>query len=305
MIHVMYAISIAGAMMSICSWIMSLIAFRRFNKEVYRYLGLISSTVFLMGVLYAVIVYMDLLHLNLAYYQEITWFALIFLCESFSFYLIQRSFYRIMSVRFTPKKRIIHAAIASLPFLGFTVTVFIFGHGWNIYLWKIKILESLQLVVYVYILIRYLKRISSRELIFLIKALIVILCVCIPPYAVQGSSWKDIEGFFSFFGAQWPFINFLLFFSSLFIFHYFLKELMKPHSDAGEEIDRSILLNRGLTDREIEVVELLIKRRSNREIGAKLFISIATVKTHVHHVFDKLEIGTRGELLELLAGLIR
>jgi DNA-binding NarL/FixJ family response regulator len=43
----------------------------------------------------------------------------------------------------------------------------------------------------------------------------------------------------------------------------------------------------GLTDREAEVLRLIASGRSNGEIAALLFVSEATVKTHVHHIFAK------------------
>ncbi|MFJ1614831.1 MULTISPECIES: response regulator [unclassified Streptomyces] len=46
--------------------------------------------------------------------------------------------------------------------------------------------------------------------------------------------------------------------------------------------------NESLSAREREVLELVAKGTSNREIAAELFISEATVKTHLTHVFAKL-----------------
>ncbi|MFD7526880.1 MULTISPECIES: response regulator [unclassified Streptomyces] len=46
--------------------------------------------------------------------------------------------------------------------------------------------------------------------------------------------------------------------------------------------------NEALSGREREVLELVAKGTSNREIAAELFISEATVKTHLTHVFAKL-----------------
>jgi len=43
----------------------------------------------------------------------------------------------------------------------------------------------------------------------------------------------------------------------------------------------------GLTDREGEVLRLIASGRSNGEIAGLLFVSEATVKTHVHHIFAK------------------
>jgi DNA-binding NarL/FixJ family response regulator len=48
-----------------------------------------------------------------------------------------------------------------------------------------------------------------------------------------------------------------------------------------------------LTDRETEVVMLMAQGLSNREIAAQLFVTEATVKTHVNNVFNKLDVGDR------------
>jgi DNA-binding NarL/FixJ family response regulator len=48
-----------------------------------------------------------------------------------------------------------------------------------------------------------------------------------------------------------------------------------------------------LSPREIEILELLAAGASNREISRALFISEATVKTHLAHVYDKLGVDSR------------
>lgn len=52
-----------------------------------------------------------------------------------------------------------------------------------------------------------------------------------------------------------------------------------------------------LTAREREVLELLAAGSSNREIAAALFVSLPTVKTHLAHIYDKLEAKNRNEAL--------
>ena len=49
----------------------------------------------------------------------------------------------------------------------------------------------------------------------------------------------------------------------------------------------------GLTSRELEVLALVAAGRSNPEIAEALFISTRTAQTHVQHIFDKLDVGTR------------
>ena len=50
-----------------------------------------------------------------------------------------------------------------------------------------------------------------------------------------------------------------------------------------------------LTNREIDILLLLSKRLSNKEIAGKLFISPATVKRHTVTIYNKLKVGNRNE----------
>jgi DNA-binding NarL/FixJ family response regulator len=48
-----------------------------------------------------------------------------------------------------------------------------------------------------------------------------------------------------------------------------------------------------LTPREADVLRLIARGLGNQEIAEKLFVSEATVKTHVAHIFDKLHVDNR------------
>ncbi|GAB2599816.1 response regulator transcription factor [Kribbella endophytica] len=48
-----------------------------------------------------------------------------------------------------------------------------------------------------------------------------------------------------------------------------------------------------LTEREVEILDQLATGRSNREIARRLFVSEATVKSHLSHIYTKLEVDTR------------
>jgi two-component system, NarL family, nitrate/nitrite response regulator NarL len=51
-----------------------------------------------------------------------------------------------------------------------------------------------------------------------------------------------------------------------------------------------------LSDREKEIVHLVVQGFRNKEIGVKLFIGEQTVKNHLHNIFDKLGVSDRLEL---------
>jgi LuxR family maltose regulon positive regulatory protein len=57
-------------------------------------------------------------------------------------------------------------------------------------------------------------------------------------------------------------------------------------------VDMSKLIE-PLTEREIEVLRLIAEGMSNPEIAEKLFLSVGTVKTHVKHIYGKLNVDDR------------
>jgi two-component system NarL family response regulator len=62
-----------------------------------------------------------------------------------------------------------------------------------------------------------------------------------------------------------------------------------------------------LTSREVTVLELVAKGMSNREIGAALFLSEDTIKTHLRRIYAKMGVGDRTEaaLLAVQRGLVK
>jgi LuxR family maltose regulon positive regulatory protein len=53
-----------------------------------------------------------------------------------------------------------------------------------------------------------------------------------------------------------------------------------------------------LTNRELNVLDLLAQRLSNKEIAETLFISTTTVNSHIQNLYGKLNVSKRREAVE-------
>jgi DNA-binding NarL/FixJ family response regulator len=68
-------------------------------------------------------------------------------------------------------------------------------------------------------------------------------------------------------------------------------EYFQQQNTRRKEIDQS-----NLTDREKEILKLLIKGNSYKEIAGALFISVETLNSHIKHIYRKLNVHSRSEL---------
>lgn len=74
---------------------------------------------------------------------------------------------------------------------------------------------------------------------------------------------------------------------------------MKPAVEPYSKMNL-LMQEAGLTGREIEVACLIKDGFENKEISSRLFISLHTVKNHVRHIYQKMNVCTRAKLVSLL-----
>ncbi|MEG0504310.1 MAG: LuxR C-terminal-related transcriptional regulator [Raoultibacter sp.] len=72
-----------------------------------------------------------------------------------------------------------------------------------------------------------------------------------------------------------------------------------------EQRCQMLSVEHGLTARENEIFNLLAQGRNARFIQEKLVVSYNTVKTHVSHIYAKLDVHTHQELIDLVEGASR
>jgi len=74
--------------------------------------------------------------------------------------------------------------------------------------------------------------------------------------------------------------------------------MARPQPAAPFEVNRPAMLELGISERELEVLDMLSEGLSNRQLADRLHISENTVKTHLKRVNEKLEVTRRGEAVQ-------
>ena len=106
------------------------------------------------------------------------------------------------------------------------------------------------------------------------------------------------------FPASIPFFILLFFLAVVIPLVYFYK-----HKDRFIPIDKgeleiasfeNLIARYGITQREREIIKEVCSGKSNQEIADTLFISLQTVKDHIHRIYLKMDIKRRVQLINIM-----
>jgi DNA-binding NarL/FixJ family response regulator len=78
----------------------------------------------------------------------------------------------------------------------------------------------------------------------------------------------------------------------------FVQQFIEPEAKSSSELE-IFASNYEITARELDVIKLICKGKTNKEIADQLFISISTVKDHNYKIYQKLNIKNRTQLMKL------
>lgn len=82
--------------------------------------------------------------------------------------------------------------------------------------------------------------------------------------------------------------------------HVYLTRLSEMTQKEQLASKKSVTSFGNLTDRESEIVGLLLKGRTYKMVAEELFLSENTVKTHIKNIYSKLNINSKAELIKML-----
>lgn len=79
---------------------------------------------------------------------------------------------------------------------------------------------------------------------------------------------------------------------------YNASSLSRPKNMSKKWIEDQFKIE--LTEREFEILLLIYNANTNEQIGKKIFLSINTVKFHIKNIYEKLNVSSRTQLINLL-----
>ncbi len=88
-------------------------------------------------------------------------------------------------------------------------------------------------------------------------------------------------------------------FIAIFIFLYLHGKSKRISNKRRVEVE-VLLQKKIITEREKEIIVLILKGKSNKEIEEELFISLGTVKNHLYNIYKKLKVKSRTQLISIL-----
>jgi DNA-binding CsgD family transcriptional regulator len=86
----------------------------------------------------------------------------------------------------------------------------------------------------------------------------------------------------------------------IYLNRYLNRNYIHPVNVVAENTRESFIEKFGISKRESEIVDEIICGRTNKEISDRLFISIQTVKDHIHNIYLKTEVKNRVQLTNLI-----
>ncbi len=126
--------------------------------------------------------------------------------------------------------------------------------------------------------------------------------------AVRSFGGLYFVGFLVFFGTAllprayqlFPGAAAILYLNSLpivWLKKYFLRHYVQMSSEKSMELLAGLGRELPLSNREREIMGLILQGKNNKEIEAQLFISYSTVKNHIYNIYQKMGVNSRGQMI--------
>ncbi|MBB6480529.1 LuxR family transcriptional regulator [Spirochaeta isovalerica] len=282
----------------------SILYFRTRDRVIFRFFSLLAPL--FLYLLVTLIYYLYGEELNLFFgsaTQGLSLFSLVFISFLIPFVIYGTTSYMLSLLEIGSRERKIGTAITRIcSVILFLISLFIIiylnGSNWRGALTRglneLFLYSSLFLILPAIVATVFLKRSSERDN----RRLLTDIMISFYPMPVYFT--VDIL-FFRNLPYKMVYLSYSIF--SLMIYFYISRHFFQRYEPAPDEkpLDlNDFFREKNISEREQEIIELLIQGVSNREMGETLYISYNTVKTHVRNIYRKLDVSNKLQLLYLL-----
>ena len=292
--HIVFTFYILTLILSASVSILAFLLAKKYKSNLYIYISLIF-----LGALLNLLTYMICLYRHIAtnfQYSTSSWDYYLFIIISgfLMLYFMPLFIYKVTHIPFTKVKRTIHISILVI-ILSTVITE---------YLYYMKIAEVIRNILYTTIFIysawlilannRKIQHKDARTVLIVFSILIFTILPLILIHRVFGLLFFPDNMVLNL-----PHFNTLfLLISAIIALSYGAKYLFNERICTTGFIPLGeVAKNTDISQREQEIIRLLIRGLSNRQIAENLYISQKTVKNHIYHIYQKLGISSRLQLI--------
>jgi DNA-binding CsgD family transcriptional regulator len=129
------------------------------------------------------------------------------------------------------------------------------------------------------------------------KSIVVLYIILLPILFILILSRNDLSSSLPYYFLVYPAIYFAIhLYSTIFL----VRRMLLPHYEIKPVLINPTAAKRyGLSDREAEIAAKLVEGMSYNSIAQSLFISQATVKTHIQSIYRKVDVKRRQDLVQV------
>ena len=290
--------------------VLTIISYQTRNKKLI-YFGIFYLTFSLLILHFLLLSYLKL-HLNSVFFKYFNIFFLLqFIYETFLIIWMVIFINEICEI----KKKYFINSVAGLFGLGFFIYHLALLFNEEVYRWfshtqppgisfffiTKDLIPFLSLLYTIIIGIVYHFRTKNVRHKKIIQLLFIVILLFIPGLIFDSvkNTWENLY----FFPAFYTFLS--IFFLYIVIRYYFqnynlsekdLNRLVKQENNKQNGGLHKFCKKNSISEREMDVIKLLLKGYTNQKTADTLFISLSTVKVHIYNIFKKTGVKTRHEL---------
>ena len=274
--------------------LISVLMYRKYRHKAYKYLALLMIGALLSMLVEAIRTFNAVVPENLAVIQKYGYIVLTPVGEGLQLLFLPMLAFAAVGKKFPSGLSLISKVYAFIIIASFPIEVLVNNP-------IVKLARELagQFIFNIFsytVIFIFLKQVTNRDLRKALKSYLVLGIIIVPTAIVF--ELGIVITLFPGTDPEIPYPYFIhcLLFNILSIINIF-KYLFIPYSGNTPVVHDHFFKEYEITEREKEIINLLVQGLNSKKIGEELFISYGTVKNHIYNIYRKTKVKNRVELI--------